>query len=189
MSCRTSSPTSFANDGGQAFGAPPSPGALLKSTPATLREQPVYAYIVTTIKTTPDFQLCQTGSGPNFDGGRITLCTCKHKDRATFHRSSDPNDPWKNVWVAGLSSKSEDPSRSLAYLMCVERSFLSQLELWRFLPGGCRRAKSASKSELGDLFEPKAAAVNDPYNPAHYYCPPFGGHVHSSKDWPNQWHR
>jgi hypothetical protein len=188
MICQSSSSTPLVNGGGRAFGAPASPGALLKSTPATLREQPVYAYIVTTIKTTPDFQLCQTGSGPNFDGGRITLCTCKHKDRATFHPSSDPNDPWKKVWVAGLTSKSGDPSRSLAYLMCVERSFLSQLELWRALPDSCRRAKSASKSELGDLFEPKAAAANDPYNPARYRSPRTGGHVHSTKEHPDTWH-
>src|SRR2546428_8956797 len=144
MTCRSSAPVAFLNSGGQSFPAPQTPGALLASTPATLRDQPVYAYIVTSINTVPpDFQLQQTGSGPNFDGGRITLCTCKHKDRATFHRSSDPNDPWKNVWVAGLTSKSEDPSRSLAYLMCVERSFLSQMELWRALPDSCRRAKSA----------------------------------------------
>src|SRR6266550_5942511 len=115
MICQSSSSTPFVNGGGRAFGSPASPGALLKSTPATLREQPVYAYIVTTIKTTPDFQLCQTGSGPNFDGGRITLCTCKHKDRATFDPLKDQPDPWKNVWVAGLTSKSEYPSRSLAY--------------------------------------------------------------------------
>ena len=148
----------------------------------------MYAYIVTTIETIRDFQLRQRGSAPNFDGGRITLCTCKHKDRATFHPSSDPHDPWKNVWVAGLTSRSEDPSRSLAYLMCVERSFLSQRELWRFLPDGCRRAKSASKSKLGDLFEPKAAAATDPYNPAYYYPPPLSGHVHSTKEHPNTWH-
>ena len=184
MTCRSSSSPRFAKDGGRAFGAPASPGALLKSTTAPLRKQPVYAYIVTTIKTTPDFQLHQMGSAPNFDGGRITLCTCKHKDRATFHQSSDPNDPWKNVWVAGLTSKSEDPSRSLAYLMCVERSFLSQMELWHALPSSCRRAKSASESELGDLFEPKAAAANAPYNPAHYDSP-IDKHVHSMKE---EWH-
>jgi len=56
----------------------------------------VYAYIVTTIKTTTDYQLIQEGSAPNFDGERITLCTCKHKDRATFRPLNDQDDPWKN---------------------------------------------------------------------------------------------
>ena len=189
MSCRSTAQARLAKDDGRSFGAPANPDDLLASTPATLRDQPVYAYIVTTIKTkSPDFQLQQTGSAPNFDGGRITLCTCKRKDRATFHPSIDPHDPWKSVWVAGLTSKSEDPSRSLAYLMCVERSFLSQVELWRALPDRCQRAKSASKSELGDLFEPKTTAINDPYNPASYHTP-IGGHVHSSPKHPNHWHR
>lgn len=147
----------------------------------------MYAYVVTTIKAL-DFQLCQTGCGPNFDGGRITLCTCKHKDRATFHLSSALSDPWKNVWVAGLTSKSKNTPRYLAYLMCVERSFLSQTELWHALPSRCRRAKSASESKLGDLFEPKAAAANDPYNPANYYAPFVGRHAHSTKEEPNKWH-
>src|SRR5437016_5075299 len=121
MNCRNSRSTHFVNDGGRAFGAPSRPEALLKGIPATLRGQPVYAYIVTSITTTTDYQLVQEGNGPNFDGGRITLCTCKHKDRATFHSSKDRHDPWKNVWVAGLTSRSADPSRSLAYLMCVEQ--------------------------------------------------------------------
>jgi hypothetical protein len=149
----------------------------------------VYSYIVTTIKTAqPAFQLQQTGSAPNFDGGRITLCTCKHKDRATFKPGKDETDPWKDVWVAGLTSKSEDPSRSLAYLMCVERSFLSQVDLWRALPSRSRHAKSASQFDRGDLFEPKAEAEHDPYNPAHYHAPTVGGHVHSSVDHPQMWH-
>jgi hypothetical protein len=148
----------------------------------------VYAYIVTTIETTTGYQLIQKGSAPNFDGGRITLCTCKHKDRATFHPSNDQSDPWKNVWVAGLTSKTEDPSRSLAYLMCVECSFLNQRELWRSLPFRCRQTKSASKSKLGDLFEPKAAAKNDPYDPANYYYPAVGRHSHAREDNPKQWH-
>lgn len=84
--------------------------------------------------------------------------------------------------MAGLTSKLEDPSRSLAYLMCVERSFSSQVELWSALPSHTRQAKSASRFGRGDLFEPKAAAGHDPYNPAHYHAP-VGGHVHST-----QWH-
>ena len=146
----------------------------------------MYVYIVTTIKTTPDYQLKQRGSGPNFKGGRITLCTCKHKDRATLHLSRDSDDPWKNVWVAGLTSKTADPSRSLAYLMCVERSFLNQRGLWCCLPSDCRQAKSASKSDLGDLYEPKAAAKTDPYNPKCYNSP-ISEHVHSTEEKPNEW--
>ena len=82
-----------------AFPAPATPAALLQAAYADLRDEPLYAYIVTSIKTTPDLLLQQTGSAPNFQGGRITLCTCKHKDRATYHLSKYLDDPWKNVWV------------------------------------------------------------------------------------------
>jgi hypothetical protein len=154
---------------------------------AALITRPVYSYIVTTVKTAADYRLVQTGCAPNFDGGRITLCTCKHKDRATFKLSDNPLDPWERVWVAGFTSKSADPSRSLAYLMCVERSFLSQPELWDFLPPKCRLAKSATQSVLGDLFEPREAARAGPFNPRNYK-PPITGHVHSPARRPNRWH-
>lgn len=174
------------------YPSPKDPGALLRSISEALRDKPVYAYIVTTIKTKcPDHQLVQEGSAPNFDGGRITLCTCKHKDRATFSPTSDRDDPWKNVWVAGFTSKTEGPSRSLAYLMCVERSFLSQMELWHALPSSCREAKCASRSARGDLFKPKRAArdADAPFNPTHYYAPAVGRHVHSTPENPMHWHQ
>jgi hypothetical protein len=71
--------------------------------------------------------------------------------------------------------------------MCVERSFLNQRELWRYLPNDCRQAKSASKFILGDLYEPKAAAKNDPYNPT-CYDSPIRGHAHSTEKQPKIWH-
>jgi hypothetical protein len=180
-------PVGIEDTNGSHFPGPSGPNALLNCVPVPLREHPVYAYIVTTIKTTTDYRLVQEGSAPNFHGRRITLCTCKHKDRATFHLSRDGNDPWRNVWVAGLTSKLENPSRSLAYLMLVERSFANHLELWRALPNNCRSAKAASKSQLGDLFEPTVRAAKDPHDPANYKCP-IRGHVHSSAKYPNTWH-
>ena len=191
MSCRSSSPASSTVVNEAALAAPPNPSELLAAIPADLREQRVYAYIVTTIKTRrPCYQLEQTGSAPNFDGGRITLCTCKHKDRATFRPSKDRRnpDPWQGVWVAGLTSKAADPSRSLAYLMCVERSFVNQVELWRALPTSCRQAKSASKSVIGDLYEPKPTATSNPHDPANYKSP-LVGHAHSPAGNPAYWYR
>jgi hypothetical protein len=188
MSCRSSSPVVSTAGIEAAFAAPPDPSALLASTLPSLRGQPVYAYIVTTIKTRPpDYRLQQTGCAPNFHGGRITLCTCKHKDRATFKPASNQDDPWKKVWVAGLTSKTEDPSRSLAYLMCVERSFLSQMDLWRELPDKCRRAKCASNSPVGDLYEPKPASKRGPFDPLNYNAP-VAGHAHSPGWRLNSWH-
>ncbi len=186
MSCRSSSTSHSSSKSEQNFPAPASLSALKKLT-RSLCEKPVYAYIVTTIKTHPNFQLQQEGSAPNFDGGRITLCTCKHKDRATFCPVKKQKDPWQNVWVAGLTSKKGNRPRSLVYLMCVERSFSTQRELWEELNPKCRRAKSASKFKHGDLYEPKASAKNALHNPADY-CSPIRGHSHSSKEEPNKWH-
>ena len=53
------------------------PLAVLRRTiPTPLQEFPVFAYIVKTVKFTGR-QFVQLGSGPNFQGDCITLCTCK----------------------------------------------------------------------------------------------------------------
>jgi hypothetical protein len=188
MSCRTSRPLPSSNAEVQAFAVPSSPKALLRLVDRTLRTKPVYCYIVTTIETTSAFDLQQMGSAPNFAGGCITLCTCKHKDRATIRMLKNSSDPWRGVWVAGLTSKSANPSRSLAYLMYVERSFSSQLALWNCLPKACRREKSASRTKLGDLYVPKPAARDEPHIPANYRSP-LRGHVHSPTRDRQMWHR
>ena len=59
----------------------------------------VYGYVITTVELR-DGLFDQTGSGPNFDGGLITLCTCKHDLRARMH-----TEEWlKNQWIAGFTS-------------------------------------------------------------------------------------
>jgi hypothetical protein len=187
MGCRTASSSLATTNNNHRFRAPRSPNALAKSIPAHLRGRPVYSYIVTTIETTSNFRLIQHGNAPNFDGGRITLCTCKHKDRATFYPSGNPARPWDEMWVAGLTSKSSSPSRSLAYLMLVEDAFPDQYTLWNHLSSGSRRAKSASYSKIGDLYEPKAGASFNPHDPANY-APPISGHVHAPMKNPTYWH-
>jgi len=42
----------------------------------------VYGYVLTTVKGDGSGGFVQTGSAPNFQGGLITLCTCKHWMRA-----------------------------------------------------------------------------------------------------------
>jgi hypothetical protein len=176
MSCSSSRKYSARQETG-AFPAPKTPKSLVAAVPPSLRNAPVYSYIVTTFRTDPAGTLTQTGNSPNFAGGRITLCACKHKDRATMHLSRDPNDPWKGVWVAGFTSKTEDPSRALAYLMHVESSFPNQNSLWTHLPASCRRDKCVSHDPLGDLFEPRASATKTPHAPSSYH-PPMSGHRH-----------
>jgi hypothetical protein len=154
---------------------------------ADLHSQRVYAYIITTVKM-KDGRFNQTGSAPNFQGGRITLCTCKHKDRATFHPSNHPVDPWKNVWVAGLTSKTGAPSRGLVFLMSVQESFDNFRDLWAHLPARCRRAKSASHSTIGDLYEPRGGTnVMDSHDPRNYELPEKD-HVHARNGNLIGWH-
>ena len=88
------------------------PLAVLRRTiPNALQQSPVYAYILTSVKVRQG-QFVQDGSGPNFQGGYISLCTCKHKDRASApprdcRGIANPDDPWEGVWVAGLCSLKE----------------------------------------------------------------------------------
>jgi len=57
----------------------------------------VYSYIIATIKLR-DSRFVRTGSAPNFQGGRITLCTCKH-----FMRTFLDKDAWVGKWIAGFT--------------------------------------------------------------------------------------
>jgi hypothetical protein len=53
----------------------------------------VYAYIMSSVVLDGD-NLLQTGTGPNFQGGYITLCTCKHRMRTSL-----PRNEWVGKWV------------------------------------------------------------------------------------------
>src|SRR5712691_3567326 len=91
----------------QAF---PTSGRLVKnldwSLPALKRRlrsasEKVHSYVVRTVgydRTEKVFG--QTGSAPNFQGGYITLCTCKHQMRAT----QDCHE-WRDTWIAGFASR------------------------------------------------------------------------------------
>jgi hypothetical protein len=134
---------------------------------------PVYCYVETSIALYP-YGFVQEGSGPNFQGGLITLCTCKH-----MMRSSLTIREWPNCWVAGFSSRSLKPGEGrnfLAYLMKVGQAFRSQRDIWNALPNDTREAKAADRDRLGDLYRPTSAS-SDPYDPGNY-MPPRSDHSH-----------
>ena len=95
---------------------------LLKRVAPFLNEC-VYAYVITTIHL-EDGLLYQKGSGPNFQGDLITLCSCKHKMR-TYRRLKSGS---KGIWVAGYTRK--DLGNKLFYLMRVAETFDSHKGLW-----------------------------------------------------------
>ncbi len=122
----------------------------------------VFCYKLTTL-TQAGEELEQRGCGPNFQGGRITLCTCMR-----YHRT------WpsigKGTWIAGFSGN--QTGNKLFYLMKVEHVANAFTEL---RDSGCLpnyRAKSARYDVFGDVYEPlSAATARQPHNPDLYYEP------------------
>lgn len=144
-----------------------------------LQQLPVFVYIVKTVKFRSG-QFVQEGSGPNFQGGYISLCTCKHKDRASPPKdgcrgNSNPNEPWEGVWVAGLCSPTEFRPRGLFYLMLVKQTFESHLACWNGLHQPS--AKSAHRDPFGDIYEPLSGAEAAPWLAASYKAH-LPGHCH-----------
>jgi hypothetical protein len=141
----------------------------------------VYTYIVDTVRCDGG-TFVQTGSGPNFQGGLITLATCKHQ-----MRSGIALHEWQNAWVAGLTGVEAILGHHvnyLFYLMRVSRAFSSHRDLWNALPEETRTAKAADLHRLGDLYTPSDTAP-DPFDPEayveprpdHAHCHEYGWHV------------
>lgn len=142
----------------------------------------IYSYVVASVKQT-DGHFVHHGSGPNLQGGYVTLCACKHRMR-TFLDC----DKWVNCWVAGFSRFGVGGGRNaLIYLMRVAWAFASYQDLWNSpIPLRAKMAKAAHLNPLGDLFQPKANASNA-YVPQHYLAP-IRGHTHRQRKHPTSWH-
>jgi hypothetical protein len=149
----------------------------------------VYCYVIETVKNNNGC-FRQKGCGPNWQGGLITLCTCKHYMR-TFKNSED----WKGIWIAGFTSINDGSSgkdgsnrkNALVYLMKIKDAFESHHDLWYALPAKARLAKDAHKkgNKFGDVFRPIRKLKNsDKYAHSLYHGPCDETHVHS--EW---WHK
>jgi hypothetical protein len=132
----------------------------------------LYCYIVDTVEEEGGL-LKQGGSGPNFQGGMISLCTCKH-----LMRTARNEEHWKNVWVAGFTSSKIRGRHYLYYLMKVSFVFASQYDLWTSndIPFETKEAKLASQDRFGDVYKPIGKGIN-PYDPESYEIP-CEDHVH-----------
>ncbi len=127
----------------------------------------VYCYVETSIEL-HGYDFVQCGSGPNFQGGLVTLCTCKH-----LMRSGQSERAWPGSWVAGFTSRTlipNDGRNFISYLMKVGRAYHSHRELWDNIPEDVREAKAADHHRLGDLYRP-AGSNGDPFDPASYVEP------------------
>jgi hypothetical protein len=132
----------------------------------------VYAYVMSTVVLERN-QLRQLGTGPNLQGGYITLCTCKHRMRTSLSC-----EDWPNKWIAGFTSLDCGRRHWLFYLAQVKAAYESQAELWYsgLLSDPTLKAKSARHSTLGDLYEPKSE-LGPVYDPSNYHTP-IPGHRH-----------
>jgi hypothetical protein len=136
---------------------------LRKVVPAETRD--VYCYIVKTIEC-KDRHFIQTGTAPNFQGGIITLCTCKHQ-----MRSRHGVNAWPGQWIAGFTSRAGSFGRHhLVYLMRVAEAYASHQELWNAVPDKVRQAKAAHLHRGGDMYEPQSS-LNDPFDQRSYVAP------------------
>ncbi len=144
--------------------------ASLEDLRRALRDD-VRFYVVRTIRLN-GAELEQHGSAPNFAGGFVTLCTCKHRMRAA--RSPEQ---WIGTWLAGFSGKSGSRPNYQVYLMRIGWAFASQRDLWqsKVLPRATKLAKVAQSNPQGDLFEYRAG---DPLS-ADSYEPPCPEHSHA----------
>jgi hypothetical protein len=151
----------------------------------------VYSYVVKSVRMDEQGkQFEQWGSAPNFQGGRLTLCTCKHQMRTNLETPEE----WRGTWIAGFTSRSlrvaGAPERRhwLFYLTKVRAGYDSHAELWRNLPARTREQKSAKDTFLGDVFVPRGRVSGDGrFDPARYYTPSRHSHRRNSCDtgWKN----
>jgi hypothetical protein len=167
----------------------PQRGALTNSLDLTAAEvqqavagtcATVYCYIIATVEQR-DGRFIQHGTAPNFQGGVISLCTCKHLMR-TFKETRD----WEDTWIAGFTGRAPGRERNaLVYLMRVAHAFDSHAAVWSSneIPLRVKQAKAAHLHPLGDLFRPKEVPGN-PFRPRNY-MPPHRAHDHRSH---SGWH-
>ncbi len=150
-------------------------------------EGEAYSYIVTTVRwnhETSTFE--QYGSAPNFQGGLLTLCTCKHQ---MWTRRAIDN--WKGIWLAGVTSRTFlDGKHWLFYLAQIQAAYESHADLWAAMKVGARTAKAAHLNYLGDIYGPKSPppTSDDRYSPSRYVLP--RNHIHRWKGedgWHESW--
>jgi len=154
----------------------------LSKIPTEIEDAIVYSYVIRSIEKDNEGSFMQTGSGPNFEGDVITLCTCKHKMR-TY---GDTNF-WRNKWIAGFSGVEAGEGKNvLVYLMPVSQAFESYSDLWtsKILTAKAKKQKNSRGNKLGDLYEPRRLSLKGEqrFTPKNYQDPD-PEHSHSGRKW------
>lgn len=144
-----------------------------------------YSYVLSSVKFDQEATAFeQHGSAPNFQGGVLTLCTCKHQMRAT-----QSAEDWQGVWVAGFTSRTIcDGKHWLFYLAKIDSAHESHADLWQTMNARTRNAKAADSHFLGDIFKSKMPHPigNDRFSPIRYVKPSI--HAHRQHRGDKGWH-
>ncbi len=140
----------------------------------------VRSYKMTSVRLA-DGKFRQAGCGPNFQGGRLTLCTCMHPLRAEREA-----EEWRGWWIAGLTNQCG--CVWVFYLAEVGCAYESQRDLWNAMSSETREAKSTRYDVHGDLYEPQPLQESDPFDPANYFSPMIG-HRHRFRQDDDTWRR
>jgi hypothetical protein len=149
----------------------------------------VYTYVIASVHKDPTTGFKHEGSGPNWEGGFITLCTCKHAMRSYRSAAEWTEKPY---WIAGFTGSTAEfgGCNWLVYLMKVGESYESQYDLVeafrKKLRASALNAKFAHSNNRGDVFEPKTSALTgmQKFVPSNYRRP-VEDHSHA----PDEWHR
>lgn len=157
-----------------------------------LDKQPCYLYVIETVVPDATGELMQTASAPNFDGGFITLCTCKRSMRALL----TPEEWEAGVWIAGMTGSGQkfNYQQSLVFLMRVGEAYSSQYALHHALTASGRNATVAKKASTqhakGDLLIPRDSHLTQEqqFSPDWYY-PPQLPHAHRATEDDTHWHK
>jgi len=155
------------------------PGFTDKSPPSSWGPDPVYAYVLTTVKVENN-GFRQTGSAPNYQGGLITLCTCMHWQR-TWSTIKE------HVWIAGFCGSGCPGGNQLFYLMQIKNTHDDFQSLWNTLPEMIRQAKNASRSIYGDCYEPGPKMTATTNHSPQAYVTPLLGHAHRQHAGDENW--
>jgi len=134
-----------------------------------------YSYVIRTIRY-QNQHFKQIGCGPNFQGGLVTLCTCKHQMR-TWRDTKD----WRGIWIIGVSNLTEInlDKNYLIYMMKVKESYNSFEDLWNNLPNNTKKIKNTRANKFGDVYQPRED-IDNPYKPDNYFKS-IGTHCHNTE--------
>lgn len=120
----------------------------------------IYVYPHHQIKLNDENELEQTRSGPNWEGGVVTMATCKHYLRT--YKTLKP----KKVALCGVTNKL-DGENYLLYLGVIEEMFDSNYDLGTYLMTHypvAYKEKLATNNRLGDIYEPTDDILDSKYD-------------------------